>query len=101
VITSIYDEKEAKRKKAMDSETDYRSKKGLIHMFGYKHDKATKFYGYMIKCLKSAYRGEQERLVVDMNHFLLLKNELSLAFLRHLPNLAQTVKLALELYAGD
>lgn len=60
-----------------------------------------KFYGYLIKCLKAAYRGEHERLVVDMNHLLLLKNELSMAFLRHLPNLAQTIKLANELYAGD
>jgi hypothetical protein len=36
-----------------------------------------------------------------MNHFLILKNELSMAFLRHLPNLANTCKLALEIFAGE
>jgi hypothetical protein len=87
--------------KAREAEQAYFSRKGIIHLFGYKHNKAIKFYSYMVKCLKAAYRGEQERLIVDMNHFLMLKNELSMAFLRHLPNLAESIRLALELYAGD
>jgi len=36
-----------------------------------------------------------------MNYFLLLKNELSLHFLRNTQNLVQTVKSALRIYAQD
>ena len=36
-----------------------------------------------------------------MNFFLLLKNELSLNFLRQTENIVQTVKLALRVYASE
>lgn len=29
--------------------------KGLIHMFGYKHSKALKFYGNLLRCLRDCY----------------------------------------------
>lgn len=42
-----------------------------------------------------------EQLNIDMNFFLLLKNELSLNFLRQTENIVQTVKLALRVYASE
>ena len=36
-----------------------------------------------------------------MNFFLLLKNELSLHFLRQTENIVSTVKLALKIYANE
>jgi hypothetical protein len=42
-----------------------------------------------------------EQLNIDMNFFLLLKNELSLHFLRQTENIVSTVKLALKIYANE
>ena len=42
-----------------------------------------------------------EQLNIDMNFFLLLKNELSLHFLRQTENIVSTVKLALKVYANE
>ena len=36
-----------------------------------------------------------------MNSFLLLKNELSLGFLRNMDNIVATVKTAIKLYASE
>lgn len=36
-----------------------------------------------------------------MNYFLLLKNELSLAFLRKFENIISTVKSAIKIYASQ
>ena len=52
-------------------------------MFGYKHDRALKFYGCLLRCMRDCYEERFEQLNIDMNYFLLLKNELSLAFLRN------------------
>ena len=38
---------------------------------------------------------------LDMNSFLLLKNELSLGFLRNMDNIVATVKTAIKLYASE
>jgi hypothetical protein len=58
VITAPYDEKAATFKEAREAEANFRSRKGIIHVFGYKHLKSNKFYAYMIKCLRAAYRCE-------------------------------------------
>ena len=42
-----------------------------------------------------------EQLNIDMNFFLLLKNELSLHFLRQTENMVQTVKLAIRIYGSE
>ena len=42
-----------------------------------------------------------EQLNIDMNFFLLLKNELSLHFLRQTENIVATVKLALKIYVNE
>lgn len=71
-------------------------------MFGYKHSKAMKFYGQYIRCLRDSYYEEYlENFKVDMNVFILLKNELSLNFLRSTENLVATVKLAIRLYVQE
>ena len=41
-----------------------------------------KFYAQLLRCLKDCYEMKFEQLNIDMNFFLLLKNELSLHFLR-------------------
>lgn len=51
-------------------------------MFGYKHAKSPQFFAYLLRCLKDCYEGKFEQLNIDLNFFLLLKNELSLIFLR-------------------
>jgi len=53
----------------------------------------------LMRCLKDCMEHKHEQLNLDMNSFLLLKNELSLAFLRNQNNIVATVKSAIKLYA--
>lgn len=69
--------------------------------FGYKHFKAQKFYAYLLRCLKCCYEGKYEQLNIDLNFFLLLKNELSLFFLRNEENTLATLKSAIHIYSKD
>lgn len=75
--------------------------KGLIHVFGYKHHRSMKFYGQLLRCLRDCYEQRFEQLNIDMNFFLLLKNELSLHFLRQTENVLATVKSAIRIYASE
>jgi len=77
------------------------SGKGLIHVFGYKHHRSMKFYGQLLRCLRDCYEQRFEQLNIDMNFFLLLKNELSLHFLRQTENVLATVKTAIRVYASE
>ena len=70
-------------------------------MFGYKHDKALKFYGSLLRCMRDCYESRFEQLNIDMNFFLLLKNELSLAFLRNQENIVNTLKCAIRIWASE
>jgi hypothetical protein len=54
-----------------------------------------------MRCLKDCYEQKFEQLNIDMNYFLLLKNELSLAFLRKFENIISTVKSAIKIYASQ
>ena len=54
---------------------------------------------YIFKCLKDCLDGKADQLNLDMNNFLLLKNELSLAFLRNQDNIVATLKSAIKIYA--
>ena len=71
-----------------------------MRIYGYKYQKALKFLAVAYKCLKDCYDKRYETLNVDMNYFLLLKNELSLAFLRKFDNVVTTVRSAIKLYAS-
>lgn len=53
----------------------------------------------LFRCLKNCIEGKHDQLNLDMNQFLLLKNELSLVFLRNQDNIVATVKTAIKLYA--
>lgn len=53
-----------------------------------------------MRCLKDCYEQKFEQLNIDMNYFLLLKNELSLAFLRKFENIISTVKTAIKIYSS-
>jgi predicted metal-binding transcription factor (methanogenesis marker protein 9) len=75
--------------------------KQQMSVFGYKHVKSIKFYAYLYRCLRDCYEQKYEQLNVDMNNFLLLKNELSLGFLRNYENIVQTVKAAIKIYASQ
>ncbi len=76
--------------------TDYKN----ISAYGYKYPKSIRFIAQVFKCLKDCFEKRYESLNIDMNYFLLLKNELSLAFLRKFDNVVATVKSAIKLYAG-
>lgn len=75
--------------------------KSAMSTFGYKHPKAHKFYSYLLKCLRCCYQGKFEQLNVDLNYFLLLKNELSLYFLRKEENIMATLKSAIHIMAYE
>jgi hypothetical protein len=60
--------------------------KGAMSTFGYKHRKSHLLYAYLLKCLRCCYDEKFEQLNVELNFFLLLKNELSLHFLRQEEN---------------
>ena len=83
ILESAYEPEGMKRLKEQEEDLEKQGNKGLIHMFGYKHDKALKFYGSLLRCMRDCYESRFEQLNIDMNFFLLLKNELSLAFLRN------------------
>ena len=70
-------------------------------MFGYKHFKSMKFYGQFIRCLRDSYEQRLDDLKVNMNQFMLLKNELSLNFLRNRENLVATVKCAIRIHISE
>ena len=74
--------------------------KKFVSVFGYKYPKSPKFYAFLLRCLKNCFQQKQEALNVDMNFFLLLKNELSLSFLRKFDNITQAVRAAIRVYAS-
>ena len=45
ILESAYEPDGEKRIKEQEEENERHGNKGIIHMFGYKHDKALKFYG--------------------------------------------------------
>ena len=51
--------------------------------------------------MRDCYESRFEQLNIDMNNFLLLKNELSLAFLRNQENIVQTLKCAIRIWASE
>ena len=100
VIESVYDPEAEKRLEQHEIESEKKHGKGLIRIFGYKHVKSMKFFGQLLKCLKDCYDYKFEQLNIDLNFFLLLKNELSLHFLRSTENVAQALKNAVRIYAS-
>lgn len=101
MLETSYDQHGEERKEAAKLQKEIESNKGLINFYGYKHKKATKFYAYLMRCLKDCYEAKFEQLNVDMNFFLLLKNELSLAFLRNNENILATIKTAIRIHASE
>lgn len=73
--------------------------KAELQFFGYKHPKAFRFYAVLLRCLRHCYDQKIEPLNVDLNIFLLLKNELSLCFLRKEENMLQLLKTMIHLLA--
>ena len=101
LLEAAYEQNGAKKLQQQIDEIEQIEGKGVIRVFGYKHQKVLKFYAQLLRCLKDCYEMKFEQLNIDMNFFLLLKNELSLHFLRQTENIVSTVKLALKVYASE
>jgi hypothetical protein len=100
ILEASYNKDFAKLKKERERERRGKTDKRNIRVYGYKYPKALKFLATGYKCLKDCYDKRYETLNIDMNYFLLLKNELSLAFLRKFDNVIATVRSAIKLYAS-
>ena len=101
ILESVYEETGVDRLNEFLDDQERIEAKGLISIFGYKHSKSMKFYGQLLRCLRACYECKYDQLNIDMNFFLLLKNELSLAFLRNTDNLVSAVKSAVRIYAAE
>jgi hypothetical protein len=101
VLNAAYDEEGSLLKKAQNSEKAHRENKGAVRCYGYKHIKSMKFYSSLLLCLKDCYESKYEQLNIDMNYFLLLKNELSLGFLRNTQNLTNVLRSAIKIYSEE
>ena len=101
MLESVYDEKGKERLEEKIEDEERARAKGLTSVYGYKHPKALKIYGQLLKCLRACYECKYDQLNLEMNFFLLLKNELSLAFLRNTDNLVAAVKSAVRIYAAE
>jgi hypothetical protein len=74
-------------------------RKAPISVFGSRHPKILKFMAIMLRCLKNCYEKKHSNLNVDLNKFLLIKNDLSLTYLREFETIFVTVKAAIKIYA--
>ena len=101
IIESAYERDGEERLEKQVTDLEKAAGKGLIHMFGYKHQRAMKFYGQLFRCLRDCYEQRFEQLNIDMNFFLLLKNELSLHYLRQTENIVMTLKTAIRIYGSE
>ncbi len=100
LLEASYNKEYAKLKKERERDRRNQSDKQNMRVYGYKYPKSLKFLATAYKCLKDCYDKRYETLNLDMNYFLLLKNELSLAFLRKFDNIVATLKSAIKLYAA-
>lgn len=100
VLEASYNKEYEKIRKERERERKNRVEKRNIRVYGYKYHKVLQFQAQVYKCLKDCFEKKFESLNIDMNYFLLLKNELSLAFLRKFDNIVSTVKAAIRIYAS-
>ena len=60
MIETVYEnDGEERLRQQFDKEEKTRGK-GLIRMFGYKHHRAMKFYGQLLRCLRDCYEQRFE-----------------------------------------
>ena len=100
VLEASYNKEFERVKTTRDRDRRNRSDKKNIRIYGYKYPKTLKFVAQIYKCLKDCFEKRFENLNLDMNYFLLLKNELSLAFLRKFDNILAALKSAIRIYAS-
>lgn len=100
ILEQTYSKEFAKLVSDRDRERRNRTDYKNVSAYGYKYPKSIRFIAQVYKCLKDCFEKRYENLNIDMNYFLLLKNELSLAFLRKFDNVVATVKAAIKLYAA-
>lgn len=81
----FYDHKAAKKLRNMELEKKKGESKGNVRVFGYKHPKVMKLFAKLFLCLKDCMDQKPDdggqsasNLAVNMNGFMLIKNELSL-----------------------
>jgi hypothetical protein len=95
-----YDKKTAKNLAKREIESEESTFKNNLRIYGYKHPKTVKFVCLLMKCLQDCVELKPDQLNMDMNNFLLLKNELSLAFLRNQDNIVTTLKSAIKIFSN-
>ena len=71
----------------------------MLSMYGYKHKKALQAFATMFQCLRDCYDQKFEQLNHTVHEFMMLKDEMSLAFLQKPENMAATLKTAVYLYS--
>lgn len=99
MIEATYDNNAAELKNKRENEAEKKNQRHCIKLFGYSHPKSNKFLAYFLRSLKDCLDLKTDQLNVNMNQFLLVKNELSLSFLRNMDNIVATLKTAVKLYA--
>ena len=60
-----------------------------------------RFYAQMLRCLKDCFEGRYEQLNVNMNFFILLKNELQTPYLKTAEPMCMIMKKAMAKYPLD
>jgi hypothetical protein len=96
-----FEEKEEKKNSYDLPERKINNKETPINVFGSRHPKILKFMAIMIRCLRHCYESKPQELNLDLNKYLLLKNELSLNYLRQYENVFTAVKAAIKIYASQ
>lgn len=86
ILEASYNKDYAKLLKDRERDRRNTSDKSNIRIYGYKYPKSLRFLAQVYKCLKDCFDKRYESLNIDMNYFLLLKNEVSLSFLRKFDN---------------
>lgn len=76
-------------------------KKTAISVFGSKHPKIIRFISIMLRCLRHCYDMKHDDLNIDLNQFLLLKNELSLSYLRNYETVLVATRAAINIFASQ
>ena len=96
-----FDNEESKKNSYDLPERKINNKSTPIRVFGSNHPKILKFMAIMIRWLRHCYESKPQELNLDLNKYLLLKNELSLNYLRQYENVFTAVKAAIKIYASQ
>ena len=58
-----------------DKRGSYKTGKGVIKFFGYKHQKSMHVFAQLLKCVRYCFEEKYEKLNNEMHFFLKVKSE--------------------------